>query len=153
MYICMCIYIYIYIYKFRLYKCRTPAALSTFSRGRGLPTLGCLCKALPRHRTSTETNRCLAKGGFGTYSALWYHSRDCFTILSLNCLFKHPMRTCMLRVERFGCSRSTNIWCFLILGRMHALARGNNLSKLIPTNILFKQTHTNKAPTNKGNSP
>ena len=41
-----------------------PQPVSVLSLGAGgLPTLGRLCKALPfRHRTSTETNRCLAKG-------------------------------------------------------------------------------------------
>ena len=34
-------------YKSHLYKCRTPTGLSTFSWGWGLPTLACLCKALP----------------------------------------------------------------------------------------------------------
>ena len=34
-------------YKFHLHKCRTAADLSTCSWGRGLPALGCLCKALP----------------------------------------------------------------------------------------------------------
>ena len=30
-----------------MYKCCTPAGLSTLSWGLGLPTVGCLCKALP----------------------------------------------------------------------------------------------------------
>ena len=34
-------------YKLCLYKCHTPASLSTCSWGWGLPTPGCLCKALP----------------------------------------------------------------------------------------------------------
>ena len=34
-------------YKFHSYKCRTPAGLGSCSWGWGLPTLGCLCKALP----------------------------------------------------------------------------------------------------------
>ena len=48
-------------HKVHLYKDLTPAGLSTFSWGWGLPTLGCLCKATSNHRTSTETNRCLSK--------------------------------------------------------------------------------------------
>ena len=35
-------------YKCRLYKCCTPAGLITCSWGWGLPTLRCLCKALPK---------------------------------------------------------------------------------------------------------
>ena len=42
-------------HKFQLCKCSTPAGLSTFW-GWALPTLGCLCKALPNIETSTETN-------------------------------------------------------------------------------------------------
>ena len=33
--------------RFHLHKCRTPAGLGTSSWGWGLPTPGCLCKALP----------------------------------------------------------------------------------------------------------
>ena len=36
----------------------------------GCPTLGCLYKALPKHRTSTDTNRCLSKGRFRNFDDL-----------------------------------------------------------------------------------
>ena len=62
-------------YKFHLYMHCTPAGLSTFSWGWGLPTLGCLCKALPDIRKGTETDRCLAKRDFETYRALWTEGR------------------------------------------------------------------------------
>ena len=76
-------------YMFRLYKCRSPAGVlflgagglptlgclckalpntegpkGDWQKGRqGLPTLGCLCKALPN--TEPETDRCLADGDLG----------------------------------------------------------------------------------------
>ena len=43
---CEC-HVFVMHYKSHLYKYRTPASLNTFSGGWGLPTLGCLCEALP----------------------------------------------------------------------------------------------------------
>ena len=57
-------------HKFHLYKCRTPAGLSTCSRGWGAANPGLLMHSPSKHRKSTETNRCLAKGDVGTCSAL-----------------------------------------------------------------------------------
>ena len=51
-----------------------PSRSRYFSWGWGLPTLRLLMQSPSKPRKSTETNRRLAKGDFGTYGVLWLSS-------------------------------------------------------------------------------
>ena len=57
---------------FHLYKCRTPAGLSTFSWGCWLPTPGCLCKALPKVEQVLRPKGIWQKKEINSYGSLIY---------------------------------------------------------------------------------
>ena len=63
-------------HKFCLHKCHTPAGLGTCSGGWGLPTLGCLCEALPNvgqvpRPTGVWQKGCLELIVFSGNTTLW----------------------------------------------------------------------------------